>query len=74
VNNRSNIDITMEVDPKSLEEVEFSTLSQQNAVVLRPGEILLMYAEAQNELAGPDASVYKAVTDLRARVGMPHYK
>jgi len=51
----------------------FSTLSQQNAVVLRLGEILLMYAEAQKELAGPDASVYKAMTDLRARVGMPPY-
>ncbi|WP_145715023.1 RagB/SusD family nutrient uptake outer membrane protein [Chitinophaga japonensis] len=51
----------------------FSTLSQQNAVVLRLGEVLLMYAEAQNELAGPDASVYKAMTDLRARVGMPPY-
>jgi hypothetical protein len=49
----------------------FSTLSQQNAVVLRLGEVMLMYAEAQNELAGPDASVYKAINDLRARVGMP---
>lgn len=51
----------------------FSTLSQQNAVVLRLGEVLLMYAEAQNELAGPDASVYKAMTDLRARSGMPPF-
>jgi len=51
----------------------FSTLSQQNAVVFRLGEILLMYAEAQNELAGPDATVYKAMTDLRARVSMPPY-
>lgn len=32
-----------------------------------------MYAEAQNELAGPDASVYKAVNDLRTRVGMPPF-
>lgn len=51
----------------------FSTLSQQDAVVLRLGEVLLMYAEAQNEIAGPDATVYKAMTDLRARVGMPPY-
>ncbi len=51
----------------------FSTLSGQNAVVIRLAEILLTYAEAQNELAGPDASVYKAMTDLRARVGMPPY-
>jgi hypothetical protein len=51
----------------------FSTLSQQDVVVLRLGEVLLMYAEAQNELVGPDASVYKATTDLRARAGMPAF-
>jgi hypothetical protein len=51
----------------------FSTLSQQDAVILRLGEVLLMYAEAQNEIAGPDATVYKAMTDLRARVNMPPF-
>lgn len=51
----------------------FSTLSQQDAVLLRLGEVILMYAEAQNEIAGPDASVYQAMTDLRARVGMPPF-
>ncbi len=51
----------------------YTTLSQQNSVILRLGEVLLMYAEAQNEIAGPDASVYQAMTDLRARVDMPPY-
>jgi hypothetical protein len=51
----------------------FSTLSQQDAVILRLGEVMLMYAEAQNEIAGPDATVYKAMADLRARVNMPAY-
>ena len=51
----------------------YTTLSQQNSVVLRLGEVLLMYAEAQNEIAGPDASVYQVITDLRARVDMPPY-
>ncbi len=51
----------------------FSTLSQQDAVVLRLAEVMLMYAEAHNEIAGPDATVYKAMADLRARVGMPAY-
>jgi hypothetical protein len=51
----------------------FSTLSQQDIVVMRLGEVMLMYAEAQNELQGPDATVYKATTDLRARVGMPPF-
>ncbi|MCF2498274.1 RagB/SusD family nutrient uptake outer membrane protein [Dyadobacter chenhuakuii] len=49
----------------------FSTLSQQNAVVLRLAEVLLMYAEAQNEIAGPDATVYKAINDIRLRSQMP---
>jgi hypothetical protein len=48
-----------------------SFISQQDAVVLRLGEVLLMYAEAQNEIVGPDVSVYKAMEDLRARVNMP---
>lgn len=51
----------------------FSTLSQQDAVILRLGEVLLMYAEAQNEIAGPDQTVYDAIKTLRARVGMPAY-
>ena len=29
-----------------------------------------MYAEAKNEATGPDASVYKAVNDVRARPGI----
>lgn len=51
----------------------YSTLSQQDAVVFRLAEILLMYAEAQNEIAGPDTTVYQVITDIRARVGMPAY-
>ncbi|MDR1407138.1 MAG: RagB/SusD family nutrient uptake outer membrane protein [Tannerella sp.] len=44
-----------------------------DAVVIRLAEVLLMYAEMQNELEGPDASVYHATTDLRARAGLPPY-
>lgn len=40
-------------------------------VYFRLGEMLLNYAEAQNEAVGPDASVYNAVNQLRARVAMP---
>lgn len=45
--------------------------SQAPWVYFRLGEMLLNYAEAQNEAAGPDASVYDAVNQLRARVSMP---
>jgi len=44
----------------------------QNAVVLlRYADVLLTYAEAHNEVVGPDASVYQAVNQVRARVKMP---
>ena len=46
--------------------------SDINFIVLRLGDVLLMYAEAQNEAAGPDATVYDALNALRDRVKMPH--
>jgi starch-binding outer membrane protein, SusD/RagB family len=41
-----------------------------NWPVIRLGEVLLNYAEALNESAGPDAAVYEAVNALRARPGV----
>jgi len=61
------------LDPANL-PFGFSSLSQQDAVIIRFAEVLLMYAEAQNEiLSAPDASVYEAMTTLRKRVGMPAF-
>jgi hypothetical protein len=45
--------------------------SETNFIVLRYADILLMYAEAQNEFAGPSADVYDALDTIRGRVGMP---
>lgn len=45
--------------------------SSQNWVLLRYAEVLLNYAEAQNEMAGPDATVYVAVNAIRTRATMP---
>jgi hypothetical protein len=39
---------------------------------IRYAEILLNYAEAQNEAVGPDNSVYSAINLIRARAGMPN--
>ena len=39
--------------------------------LFRYNEILLIYAEAMNEFSGPTTDVYKAINDIRARVGMP---
>lgn len=43
----------------------------QDFYVIRYADVLLMYAEAQNENAGPDESVYDAINAVRARVNMP---
>lgn len=43
----------------------------QDFPIIRYAEILLAYAEAKNELSGPDASIYAALDDIRDRAGMP---
>ena len=45
--------------------------SETNYVVMRYADILMIYAEAQNEaLAAPDASVYNAINRVRQRAGI----
>lgn len=39
-------------------------------VLFRYAEVLLNYAEAQNEAEGPDESVYDAINEVRARPGV----
>lgn len=46
-------------------------LSGANYIFFRYTEVLLGYAEAQNEAVGPDASVYSAINAVRARVNQP---
>lgn len=44
-----------------------------NFILIRYAEVLLTYAEAQNEANGPDQSVYDAINQLRKRpdINMP---
>ena len=42
-----------------------------NSIIWRYAEVLLNYAEAQNEAVGPDESVYKAMKEIRLRAGLP---
>ncbi|WP_215222743.1 RagB/SusD family nutrient uptake outer membrane protein [Echinicola shivajiensis] len=51
--------------------VDASNHCDTDYVVLRFAEVLLNYAEAQNEVVGPDASVYEAINKVRSRVEMP---
>ncbi len=46
-------------------------VSGANFIYYRYAEVLLGYAEAQNEAAGPDASVYNAINIVRKRAGVP---
>lgn len=45
--------------------------SAQNYYYFRYAEVLLNYAEAQNEAVGPDASVYDAINKIRKRSAQP---
>jgi hypothetical protein len=47
--------------------------SETNYIILRYADVLLMYAEAQNEAFGPEQSVYDALNEVRTRAGMPTF-
>jgi hypothetical protein len=47
------------------------TKSKTSWKELRLGEVLLNYAEAQNEAGGPDQTIYNAINAVRARAQMP---
>jgi hypothetical protein len=55
------------------DDTSFSSDFSTDLILLRYADVLLMYAEAQNEAVGPDPSVYVAVNKIRARVGMPDF-
>jgi len=49
--------------------------SDQNWIELRYAEVLLNYAEAQNEVLDvPDESIYNAIENIRERAGLDPYK
>ncbi len=50
--------------------VDINNTEGTNKLFIRYAEVLLTYAEAKNEVSGPDASVYDAIDQLRNRAGM----
>jgi hypothetical protein len=48
-----------------------SYAQENNWIYSRYAEVLLNFAEAQNETAGPDAEVYSAINQVRTRAGQP---
>ncbi|MBO9729429.1 MAG: RagB/SusD family nutrient uptake outer membrane protein [Chitinophaga sp.] len=55
------------MDDKNPIDNPWDVAGLQPWIYLRYAEVLLNYAEAQNEVAGPDASVYAAVNQIRQR-------
>ena len=47
--------------------------SGQTYYYFRYAEVLLNYAEAQNEAVGPDETVYAAIDQIRNRAGVPNF-
>lgn len=43
-----------------------------NVIIIRYAEVLLGYAEAKNEAAGPDNTIYTAINEVRERAGLPN--
>lgn len=58
------------MDDKNPIDNPWDVAGLQPWIYLRYAEILLNYAEAQNEAAGPDASVYAAVNQIRQRASV----
>ena len=52
---------------------QYSNVWSANAcpIIFRYAEVLLSYAEAENELSGPSADVYAKINLVRRRAGMP---
>ena len=46
------------------------TVTDMNIVHMRYAEVLLAYAEAKNEVSGPDATIYDALNKIRSRTGV----
>ncbi len=67
-NSKTGYNFRKLVDPAYVKE-QFD--GAQDFAIIRYAEVLLTYAEAQNEAFGPDATVYAAIDDIRDRAGMP---
>jgi starch-binding outer membrane protein, SusD/RagB family len=59
------------LDPSLVTATQVYQGQDNNWIFYRYADILLMYAEAQNEAVGPDASVYNAINLVRARSAQP---
>jgi hypothetical protein len=61
------------VDPNAVIGEDGCSCNETNVILLRYADILMIFAEATNELSGPTADVYDAVNQVRARANMPDF-
>jgi hypothetical protein len=47
--------------------------SELNYIFIRYADVLLIYAEAKNEVSGPDDEIYFYLNKIRDRAGIPHF-
>ncbi|NSL89753.1 RagB/SusD family nutrient uptake outer membrane protein [Chitinophaga solisilvae] len=66
-NSKTGYNFRKLVDPAAYPDYD----NWSNHIIIRYAEILLTYAEAKNEISGPDGSVYDAIDQIRERAGMP---
>ncbi len=59
------------VDPDALIGENGCSCNETNLILFRYADILMYFAEAVNETAGPTDEVYAAINQIRARAGMP---
>jgi hypothetical protein len=55
-------------DPSS---ISLTSESAANVSILRYAELLLIHAEAENELSGPTGTAYNSINKVRNRAGLP---
>ena len=46
--------------------------NETNPIILRYADVLLVFAEAENEVSGPTAAAYAAINQVRARSNVPN--
>ena len=59
------------VDPDALIGEDGCSCNETNLILFRYADILMYFAEAENEVSGPTAEVYDAINQIRTRAGMP---
>ena len=59
------------IDPNGGQSIPAFNSNGNNKRIIRFSDVLLMHAEAENEVSGPTAAAYASINRVRARVDMP---